>query len=252
MRSFIRRVSVLGFVLATAGCAVGDPGTPPTESAAVSPVTTATPCPTPTGTVPSVFSVPGEFPNLETTTYWVDPDFDSCTPMRVLYTIPADGWLGWTGTFKPGVVPPGAEVRVGVSIVSVTNLVVDGCADHTLADPPVGPTVDDLATALAALPPFVVTSPPKAVTLDGYSGVRLELSVPEMDFSQCVNGELISWDAPVLSYPFHGYLPRLIEEFTILDVQGSRLVVVASWVPDSSPEDVAEMRAVIDSIQIEP
>lgn len=182
----------------------------------------------------------------------MDPDFDSCTSLRVLYTIPADGWRAWTGTFKEGEGPDGEETRVGVSIVNVTNLVVDGCADHSLADPAVGPSVDDLTTALAALPPFDVTSPPRDVTIDGYSGKRLELSVPELDFSTCVNGELISWDAPVLSYPFHGYLPRLIEEFTILDVQGTRLVIVASWVPHSSAEDIAEMRAVLDSIEIEP
>ena len=73
-----------------------------------------------------------------------------------------------------------------------------------------------------------------------------------MQFSECVGGEVISWDAEVLSYPFHGYLPRMIEEFWILDVEGSRLVIVASRVPESAPEDIAEMRALLDSIQIEP
>lgn len=256
MRTFFRPGSVLGIVLAVAGCAASDVATPPADSATISPVAAATPspCPTPNGTVPSVFSVPGpeDFPPLGPTTYWVDPDFDSCTPLRVLYTIPADGWLAWTGTFKDGEGPGGEVTRVGVSIVTVTNLVVDGCADHSLADPPVGPTVDDLATALAALPPFVVTSPPGDVTIDGYGGKHLELAVPEMEFSECVDGELISWDAPVLSYPFHGYLPRMIEEFWILDVQGSRLVIVGNRTPDAAPEDIAEWHAVLDSIQIEP
>jgi hypothetical protein len=218
----------------------------------MSPVAAATPspCPTPGGTVPNVLSVPGEFAALETTTYWVDPDVDPCTPLRVLYTIPADGWLAWTGTFKP---EEGTEDRrVGVSIVTVTNLVVDGCTDHSLADPPVGPTVDDLATALADLGPFLVTAPPTDVTIYGYSGKHLELSLPEMQFSECVDGEVISWDAPVLSYPFHGYLPRMIEEFWILDVNGSRLVIVASRVADSVPKDIEELQAVLDSIQIEP
>jgi hypothetical protein len=256
MSTLSRAVSILGFVLAVAGCAAGDVATPPADSATISPVAAATPgaCPTPNGNIPNVFSVPGpgDFPSLELTTYWVDPDIDPCTPLRVLYTIPAEGWLAWTGTFKEGEGPDGEVTRVGVSIVTVTNLVVDGCADHSLADPPVGPTVDDLATALAALPPFVVTSPASDVTVDGYSGKHLELAVPDMEFSECVNGELISWDAPVLSYPFHGYLPRMIEEFRILDVQGSRLVIVANRTPNAAPEDIAEMHAVFDSIQIEP
>lgn len=241
----------LGFVLAVAGCAEGDVPTSPSPSEPVA-AATPNPCPTPTGSIPNVFSVPGEFPELEPTTYWVDPDFDACTPLRVLYTIPAEGWRSWTGTFKEGAGPDGEEERVGVSIVTVTNLVVDGCTDHSLNDPRVGPTVDDLATALTDFPPFVVTAPPTDVTIDGYSGTRLELSVPEMDFADCVNGELIGWDAPILSYPFHGYLPRLIEEYSILDIEGIRLAIIAAWTPNAEPEDVAEMRAVLDSIQIEP
>ena len=158
----------------------------------------------------------------------------------MLYTIPGDGWQAWTGTFKEGVGREGEQLRVGVSVVTVTNLVVDGCADHRLADPAVGPTVDDLATALAELRPFVVTSPPSDVTIDGYSGTHLELTLPEMNFADCVNDELIGWDAPVLSYPFHGYLPRLIEEFSILDVEGIRLAI---GLADPRLAQTAPMRA---------
>jgi hypothetical protein len=251
-RRYATRVLVIGTVLAVAGCAATQLASAPVESVTVSPVVAATPspCPTPDDSIPDVLGPSGRS-ELERRTYWVDPDVDACTPLRVLFTIPADGWLAWTGSYKP---EEGAEEdrRVGVSIVSVTNLVVDGCTDHNLADPPVGPSVDDLAIALADLEPFVLTSPPTDVTIDGYTGKYLELALPEMAFGECVGGEVISWDAPVLSYPFHGYLPHLIEEFWILDVQGSRLVIVANRVPDSAPDDIAEMRAVLDSIQIEP
>ena len=116
-----------------------------------------------------------------------------------------------------------------------------------------GPSVDDLATALADLGPLVVSSPPGDVTVHGYSGKHLELRVPETtNFIKCVGGELISWDAPVLSYPFHGYFPGSIEEFWILDVRGSRLVIVAQRSTHSPPGDVAEMRALFNSIEIEP
>ena len=56
----------------------------------------------------------------------------------------------------------------GLSITTVTNLATDGCLDPTPLDPPVGPTVDDLATALSQLAPFEVTAPPTDVTLVGY------------------------------------------------------------------------------------
>lgn len=59
-----------------------------------------------------------------------------------MYEIAAEGWSTWVGAVKFGE----DEGHVAVSITTVTNLVSDGCSDHSHADPPVGPTVDDLAT----------------------------------------------------------------------------------------------------------
>ena len=50
---------------------------------------------------------------------------------------------------------------MAVSITTVANLVRDGCRDHSWAEPPVGPRVEDLVNALAHLGPFKVTSPPR-------------------------------------------------------------------------------------------
>jgi hypothetical protein len=87
--------------------------------------------------------------------------------------------------------------------MTVTNLVRDGRRDHRPADPPVGPSVDDLAAALADLAPFKVTSPPRDVTAFGYRGKHLELTVPDLShagkglesgFTECIDGNLESWD----------------------------------------------------------
>jgi hypothetical protein len=115
----------------------------------------------------------------------------------------ADGWSQWIGAAKFAEDGP-----VGVSITTVTNLVRDGCRDHSPADPPVGPSVDDLATALADLARFRVISPPTDITIHGYRGKHLELTVPDPTiegrgddrrFTECVGGELKSWIAPTLS-----------------------------------------------------
>ncbi len=127
----------------------------------------------------------GDFPPLEPGTYSIDPDADPSTPLRVVYEVPVEGWSSWIGAAKfsddgqVGTTPISAML---VSITSVTNLVRHGCRDHSPADPPVGPSADDLATALADLAPFRVTSPPKDVTIYGYSGKHLELTVPDMPF----------------------------------------------------------------------
>jgi hypothetical protein len=98
-------------------------------------------------------------------------------------------WVGAANFAKDG--------HVGVSITTVTNLVRHGCRDHSPADPPVEPTVDDLATALADLARFLVTSPPTAITIYGYSGKHLELAVPrradrgrgdDRRFTECIGG----------------------------------------------------------------
>jgi len=189
---------------------------------------------------------------IEPGNYFIDPDHDPSTPLRVEYTVSADGWSQWIGATKFA-----GDGHVAVSITTVVNLVLHGCRDHSRPDPPVGPTVDDLAAALADLAPFRVTSPPSDVTIYGYRGKHLELTVPKIDFTGCAGGQLKSWVAPFdvaeEGDAFYGYTdPGYTEEFWILDVDGSRLMIAAERSPDSPSEDIAEMRAVLESIQIDP
>jgi hypothetical protein len=52
---------------------------------------------------------------------------------------------------------------------------------------------------------------------------------------------------------FYGYTgPGYTEEFWILDVEGTRLMITAGQSPGSPPEDLAERQAILDSIRIEP
>ena len=80
--------------------------------------------------------------------------------------------------------------HVGVSIPTVANLVTNGCSDHSWADPPVGPSVTDLAAALADLAPFRVVSPPTDVTIYGYSEQHLEWIVPDLLVQEAGDGVL--------------------------------------------------------------
>jgi hypothetical protein len=203
--------------------------------------------PTLAATARDVTGIPN-FEPLETGSYFIDPDDDPSTPLRVVYTIAADGWQQWLGATKFA-----GDEHVMVSIVTVTNVVRHGCRDHSRADPPVGPTVDDLATALADLAPFRVTSPPTDVTIYGYRGKHLELIVPKIDFAECVGGNLKSWIAPLNDGAYYGYTGSgYTEEFWILDVEGSRLVVSTQRTPDMPARDIAESLAILDSIRIEP
>jgi hypothetical protein len=179
----------------------------------------------------------------------------------VVYEVPFERWSQWIGAVKFA-----GDGHVGVSITTVTNLVRHGCQDHSWAEPPVGPSVDDLAAALADLAPFRVTSPPKDVTIYGYRGKYLQLTVPDLPvegqgddrrFPGCEEGTLKSWVAAIDTEPgdaFYGYNaePGRTEDFWILDIEGTRLMIEANRSPDSPRKDVAEMRAILDSIRIEP
>jgi hypothetical protein len=242
----------LAVLLVVGACA---PGPEATEATGASPKAANDTSPPPT--VQNVMELV-DFAALEPGTYFIDPDADPSTPLRVVYEVPVEGWSQWIGAVKFA-----DPDHVAVSITTVTNLVRHGCRDHSPADPPVGSSVNDLATALADLAPFRVTSPPKDVTIYGYSGKHLELTVPDLPvegsgddrhFPGCLGEALQSWIAPHLGGAFYGYNgePGRTEELWILDVDGTRLVIEANWSPASPRGNVAEMRAILDSIRIEP
>jgi hypothetical protein len=262
----------LAAMIALMGCSQDPRTTATATSSPGTPSPTVEPSSTPTIQDVTELAL-GDFPPLEPGPYFIDPDADPSTPLRVVYEVPVQGWSSWIGAAKSA-----EEGWVAVSITTVTNLVRHGCRNHSPADPPVGPSVDDLATALADLAPFRVTSPPKDVTIYGYSGKHLELTSPDMPFevrgdaarfadrevlfTECTGFDwhdryLMSWIAPHLlragGYAFYGYsAPGQTEEFWILDVEGTRLVIAAERSPGSPRKDLAELRAILDSIRIEP
>ena len=241
----------LAFLLALGACSAAP------EAASPSPteVTASSPAPA----IRDVTEVES-FADLEPGTYFTDPDLDPSTSLRVVYEVAEEGWLQSAGATKFH----GEDGHVAVSIGTVANLVAHGCKDRSPADPPVGPTVEDLATALADLTPFRVTSAPADITMYGYQGKHLELTVPdlpveeyglhdEIEFVGCEGGNLASWILTNWEEPHFGYTrPGYTEEFWILDVEGTRLMIAAERTPGPPAQDLAEQRAILDSIRIEP
>ena len=116
----------------------------------------------------------------------------------------------------------------------------------SIIEPPVGPTVDDLANALAAQA-MRGDAVPAAVTIDGYEGLVLEMSVPaDLDLATCDLGEFRSWLGR-----FHQGRGQ-IDRIYILDVDGQREVIVMNYMPGASEAELAEQQAVLESIDIVP
>ena len=201
------------------------------------------------------------FALLEPRTDFIDPEGTLPPPSAWSTRFPSGD--GRSGSERPS--SPTMDTS-GVSITTVTNLVRHGCRDHSWADPPVGPSVNNLAAALGDLGPFRVTSPPKDMTIYGYSGKHLELTVPDLPvegqgdnrrFARCSTAPS-RVGSRSSTQPKGGRVLRLnggpghTEDFWILDIEGTRLMIEANWSPNSPRKDLAEMRTILDSIRIDP
>jgi hypothetical protein len=199
------------------------------------------------------------FEEVDPGIFLVDPDGDPGTGPQVHFTIAGEGWRAWVGTYKLEQGGGTDDRTVGLTIAEVADVVADPCHRHTWEDP--GPTVDDLAEALAALPGFEVLTAPSEANLAGYAGQRLALRVPDLEyepgrgFTTCNGGYFYGWRAPTGRdrSPTRYYQgPGQELELWVLEVDGSRLLIEANRFPDSPADDVAELQAILDSLDIRP
>jgi hypothetical protein len=254
----MRRLTTLlcAGALVMTGLACSDDDKTSTSDTSGDDSSTTTSAPEPDG--PTDIATVDWFEPVEPGTYYIDPDGDESTPLRVTWEIAKEGWTGWIGTAKDtGDDGP----HILLTIAELTNVTVDACLDQAEGEPAVGPTVDDIAIALSELAPFEVTEPPSDVTFLGYEGKHLVLTVPDgagsagaIGFTDCQNGELRTWFAKNFEGSFVGYdgpKPGLTEEFWILDVDGTRLAIITNTSPDAPAEAVAERQAMLDSMRIE-
>ena len=146
-----------------------------------------------------------------------------------------------------------------VNFWDVENVYADGC-EWTLLNPPLGPTVDDLANVWATLPGFTATTPVD-ITVDGYAGKRVDYTVPDYptvddpvpgeDNADCEGGSFALWTETLGVRPtFWAQAPRQQNRQWIIDVDGTRLVINEWSEPGTTPEQLAAMDQFLASIQI--
>lgn len=209
------------------------------------PEATATPIPSPTAS-PVSLTYSQTVQNLAPGAYRIPAG--SQTPADLTFTVPA-GWQAQYLGFTKHMAQPG---EVGLVPFIVTHVYTDTCApegEFELA--PIGPTVDDLASALEALGGAEV-SPAEDITVDGYPAKRVDLAFSEdIDLADCRVPTLQVW-ANASETDFFAQHPGSAASVYIVDVRGQTVVITASRRNAASESDVAEMEAVVDSVQIEP
>lgn len=224
-------VAFLGLRFLVPGESIGGPG--------------PTPSPTPAATPTSLLAVNGE---LAAGTYVFD---DPEVPVAFTFTVPA-GWRDDHGgpVSKGGFEPPAGA---GFSVWDLSDVRVyrDPCrVSLGFMDPPVGPTVDDFAAALATFEERVVM-PPSDVTLGGYSGKLMELVVPEnISFDECDSNEYRTWRIGQIGDRYHQG-PGQHDRLWIIDVRGQRLAIDASFFAATPAETLAELEATVESIRFD-
>jgi hypothetical protein len=201
-----------------------------------------TPTPLPTSTS-AVLIEPGSAERpLAAGTYYIDAPF----PMRITFDLPQD-WVTWGYTPKASQInlndagggsPPGE-----VSFEIIDNITADPCTNRLL-NPPVGPSVDDLVSALSSMKDFEAT-PATDVTIDGFHGKQFTLTAPADP--QC--GSLLTWKTTTRQ---NGVGSGEVNEVRILDVDGVRLLICIAYTPPLPAGTLDELEGIVDSVQITP
>ena len=153
-----------------------------------------------------------------------------------------DRWMViWDGS---GVAPNAAGM---VIYSNVSTLYTDACQWIGSAIAP-GPTVDDFATALAALDGFE-SSEPTDVTVAGYQGKRMKMIAPaDVDIDSCHSSQYRSFEGEA---PAFGS-PGQTNDVRILDLDGTRYLVVTHYQTGTPAEARAELDRMVDTLEIEP
>jgi hypothetical protein len=168
------------------------------------------------------------------------PDAPS-TPMLPVITVPEgyshsdDGQGVYTSDPGPDGYGPGLDEW------NIEEVYTHPCAPDGHPEP-VGPEVTDLADALVAQP-LRNASTPTPVTVGGYGGVYLELSVPDdIDISSCPGGRFNSWPGRWQQGPGQKTM------MWILDVEGQRLELEARHGPSATPDEIRELTDIVSGI----
>lgn len=159
-----------------------------------------------------------------------------------------DGWGNIDGW---GILSGNGDTAMGITFWNVDEVFEHPCSGGALIQP--GPTVADLVRALGQQPMRDATDQ-GAIVVDGFEGVQLEWSVPpDFDFSRCSDGYFNSWTAQSGSWNGGRYQqgPGQVDRLWILDIDGERLVVDASFMPSADAKDREELWLIMESIRFQ-
>jgi hypothetical protein len=137
-----------------------------------------------------------------------------------------------------------APEAVSAVTFQIVENVVAGCSDQETAEllePPVGPSVDDLVTAISGLEGYETTEATD-ITVSGFEGKEFTLTAVQ-------HGCGATWATADRVTGMGTGESNLLR---VLDVDGVRVVIAGAYHSATPEADVAAIEEVMDSVEIEP
>jgi hypothetical protein len=221
----------------------------PSEPTAT-PMVTATPQPSaePTST-PQAGLPQGPF------SFEPDGDFsEEDSGMALTVTIPSSGWFfdrTWNLLGKGAGEIDSPYIAFWAFPGQEFYVPGDACRMRSTRPDTPATTPDELSAALAARTPPDV-SEPVDVTVGGYEGKFITLHVPEdLVADECEEGDFVYYITSPDDFWRNSQEPGQIEEFWILDVDGTIVILNALYRSDTPAELVEETRGIVESTTFE-
>jgi hypothetical protein len=176
---------------------------------------------------------------LDPGAYYADTDGVESTSPRGTFVVAGTGWE----SLEAGAAKWGDGDYVSLLVTEVEDVSSPGCG---ATSEPAATSAEDLAHQFAAAG-FTIVEPLASVSAFGQNGYHLRVEVP----SGCAGPAMVVWNGPVWGERYYQEAGQ-IEEYWLLDVEGTPVLVEASWFPESPEADLTDLTAVLDSLVITP
>jgi hypothetical protein len=150
---------------------------------------------------------------------------------------------GWFATNEVGLAAPAGVSVAATGAVNIPSDPCDGVGKFSSAK-----SSADVVAELEARDDLTVSSP-SAASLGGYSGLRVDVEVPD-DLRACQGNYVLFAEPDGSGFYAQGPSNRL--RVWILDVTGRPVIFWIQSFPGTAPADLTEAQAIMDSITITP
>jgi hypothetical protein len=233
-------IAVMGIYLGPGQRMIGGAGPTPTASPSPSPSPSPRPLPVSRELGAGTYVMPTKF-----------------APQAFTFTVP-DGWSADSDGFVEKNVEPGSsplEHGADAALFAafrVTHVYRDACNWHgTVTE--AGTTPEELVNLLARQRGRE-TATPRDVSVSGYPAQLVELVLPaDFDIAECDEGFARVW--PDVGGSENGGWPARAgqtDRIYVVDVEGDRVVLLATTYAAPSAADASELQAIVDSVRFDP